>query len=47
MYKILRMTEGTSNENRVCLIKEVLNRMEKIIKNVPEKRKFKIEENKK
>ena len=47
MYKILHMTEGTSNENRVCLIKEVLNRMEKIIKNVPENRKFKIEENKK
>ena len=29
IYKKLRKTEGTRNENRVYLIKEVLNRMKK------------------
>ena len=41
------MTEGTRNKDRVYLIKKVLNRMKKIIKKVPENRKFKIEENEK
>ena len=41
------MTDGTRNEVQVCLIQEVLNRMKKIIKNVPENRKFTIEENQK
>ena len=44
MYKKLGMTEGTRNEVRVYLIKELLNRM---IKNVSEHRKFRIEENQK
>ena len=47
MYKKLGMTEGTRNEVRVYLIKEVLNRMKKIIKNVSENRKFRIEETQK
>ena len=45
MYKKLRKTEGTRNENRVYLIKEVLNRMKKAIKKVSENRKSMIEEN--
>ena len=36
MYKKLCKTEGARNENRVYLIKEVLNKMKKIIENVPE-----------
>ena len=44
MYKKLGVTEGTRNEVRVYLIKELLNRM---IKNVSEHRKFRIEENQK
>ena len=47
MYKKLHETEGTGNENRVYLIKEVLNTMKRIIKDVSENRKFMIEENKK
>ena len=47
MYKKLRKTEGTRNENRVYLIKEVLNRMKKAIKKVSENRKSMIEENEK
>ena len=47
MYKKVCMTDGTRNEVQVCLIQEVLNRMKKIIKNVPENRKFTIEENQK
>ena len=47
MYKKLRMIESTRNEDRVYLIKEVLNKMKKIIKNVLEDRKFMFEENKK
>ena len=47
MYKNVCMTDGTRNEVQVCLIQEVLNRMKKIIKNVPENRKFTIEENQK
>ena len=47
MYKKLRETEGERNKDQVYLIKEMLNRMKKVIKNVSENKKFKIEENKK
>ena len=47
MYKKLREAEGTRNKNQVYLIKEVLNRMKKVIKNLSENRKFMIEENEK
>ena len=47
MYKKLRETESTRNENRVYLIKPVLNQMKKVIENVPENKIFKIEENEK
>ena len=47
MYKILRKTEGARNENRVYLIKLVLNKMKKVIENVPGNKTFKIEENEK
>ena len=47
MYKKLREIEGEKNEHQVYLIKEVLNRMEKAIKNVSGNNTFKIEENKK
>ena len=35
MYKKLRMTEGRRNEDQVYLIKKVLDKMKKNIKNVP------------
>ena len=44
MYKKLHEAEGTRNHNGVYLIKEVLNTMKKVIKNVSENRKFMIEE---
>ena len=47
MYKKIRETEGKRNEDRVYLIKEVLNRMKKAIKKWPENKKFMIEENEK
>ena len=47
MYKKLYKTEGTKNENRVYFITEVLNKMKKVIKNVPENIKIMIEENEK
>ena len=47
MSKKLCKTEGTRNENRVFLIKEVLNKMKKAIKNVPENNTFMIKENEK
>ena len=47
MYKKLRETEGDRNENQVYSIKEVLNRIEEAIKNVPEDRKYLTEENEK
>ena len=47
MYKKLRETEGERNEDQVCLIREVLNRMKKAIKKVPEDKKFMIEEKEK
>ena len=39
MYKKLHETEGRRNENQVYLIKQVLNEMKKVIKNVHEKKK--------
>ena len=47
MYKKLREREGKRNEDQVYLIKEVLNRMKKAIKNVSENETLKIEQNKK
>ena len=47
MYKILRKTEDARNENPVYLIKLVLNKMKKVIENVPGNKTFKIEENEK
>ena len=47
MYKKLRKVEGKKNENRVFLIREVLNKMKKVIENVPENKRLKIEENEK
>ena len=47
MYKKLREKGGERNEDRIYLIKEVLNRMKKAIKKRPENKKFMIEENKK
>ena len=47
MYKKLCESEGERNENRVYLIKLVLDRTKKIIKKVYEKRKFMLEENEK
>ena len=46
MYQNLRETEGTKNENE-NLIKNVLNKLKKAIKNVPENNTFMIEENEK
>ena len=43
MYKKLREKEGDRNEDQVYLIKEVLNRMKKAIKNVSENETLKIE----
>ena len=40
-------TEGGRNESRVYLIKLVLDKMKKVIENVPEDKTFKIEENEK
>ena len=47
MYKKLCETEGERNEDQVCLVKEVLNRMKKAIKKVPEDKKSMIEEKEK
>ena len=47
MYKKLCETEGTRNENQILLIKEVLNRMKKGIKNMSKNRKVMIEEDEK
>ena len=47
MYKKLRKVEGEKNENRVFLIREVLNKMKKVIENVLENKRLKIEENEK
>ena len=35
MYKKLRETEGERNEDQVYVIKKVLNKMKKTVKNVP------------
>ena len=45
MYKKLHDAKGEWNEKWVVLIREVLNKMTKTIENVPENRKFMIEEN--
>ena len=42
MYKKLRMKEGERNEQQVYVIKKVLDKMKKTIKNVPEIRTFMI-----
>ena len=47
MYKKLRMTEGERNEDQVYVIKKVLDKVKKTIKNVPKDKTFKIEEIKK
>ena len=47
MHKKLRETDGSRNENRVFLIKLVLNEMKNTIENGPENKIFKIEENEK
>ena len=47
MYKKLRETEDETNEDRVYFTKEMLNKMKKVIENVPENKTFNIEENKK
>ena len=45
--KKLCESEGERNENRVYLIKLVLDRMKKIVRKVYKKRKFILEENEK
>ena len=47
MYKKLREAESEWKVERVFLIREVLNKMKKVIKNVSENKKFKIRENEK
>ena len=47
MYKKTRETAGARNENRVHLIKMVLDKVKKVIENVPENKTFKIEEKEK
>ena len=47
MYKTLCMTEGERNEDQVYVIKKVLDKVKKTIKNVPKDKTFKIEEIKK
>ena len=47
MYKELSKTKYTETEVRVDLIKEVLNKMKKVIENVPKDDVLKIEENEK
>ena len=47
MYEKLREAKGEKNENRVFLIREVLNKMKKVIENVPENKRFNTEENEK
>ena len=41
------MTEGERNQDQVNVIKKVLDKMKKSIKNVPKNKTFKIEDNKK
>ena len=47
MYKKLRMTEDERNEDQVYVIKKELDKMKKIVKNVPKDKTFKIEDKKK
>ena len=46
MYKKLRMTEDERNEDQVYVIKKELDKMKKIVKNVPKDKTFKIEDKK-
>ena len=47
MSKKLRMTEGERSQDQVNVIKKVLDKMKKPIKNVPKNKTFKIKDNKK
>ena len=47
MYKKLRMTEDERNEDQVYVIKKELDKMKKIVKNVPKDKTFKTEDKKK
>ena len=47
MYKKLCMTEDERNEDQVYVIKKELDKMKKIVKNVPKDKTFKIEDKKK
>ena len=47
MYEKLREAKGEKNENRVFLIREVLNKMKKVIENMSENKRFNMEENEK
>ena len=47
MYEKLLVPEGEWKKEGVFLLKKMLNEMKKVIENVPEDRKFKIEENEK
>ena len=47
MYKKLRMAEDERNEDQVYVIKKELDKMKKIVKNVPKDKTFKIEDKKK
>ena len=42
MYQKLRMTEDERNEDQVYVIKKELDKMKKIVKNVPKDNTFKI-----
>ena len=44
---LTKMTEGERNEDQVYVIKKVLDKVKKTIKNVPKDKTFKIEEIKK
>ena len=45
MYQKLRMTEDERNEDQVYVIKKELDKMKKIVKNVPKDNTFKIKKN--
>ena len=45
MYQRLRMTEDERNEDQVYVIKKELDKMKKIVKNVPKDNTFKIKKN--
>ena len=41
IYEKLRLIEGKRNQDQVYVINKMLNKMKKVIKKVPENRKFK------